>query len=94
MIMCINTYKVKHGEIDNLVAELNAYGVEEMFRIIPGNAIFNYSIAVNNKDTLYLVDAWETEGAFEAHLKSGAIKIWHNIKDKYIIEKNLKRFDF
>lgn len=94
MILYINTYKVKPGMMDALVKELNDSGIEKQFRSIPGNVVFNYSIAAKGPDTFYLVDLWETEEGFQAHLKSDALKVWHAIKDKYFVGKENIHYDF
>lgn len=57
MIMYVNSYKVKPGQMSNLIAELNASGCEEMFRSEPGNVMFNFSVAAKDEDIFYLVDA-------------------------------------
>lgn len=93
MIMYVNSYKVKPGQMSNLIAELNASGCEEMFRSEPGNVMFNFSVAAKDEDIFYLVDAWEDEETFEAHKTCRAMPYWHAAKDKYIIDKTLNRFE-
>lgn len=94
MILYINTYKVKPGMMEALVKELNDSGVEEQFRSIPGNVVFTYSVAVKDEDTFYLVDLWEDEASFQAHLQSDALKVWHSIQDKYFVDKKNIHYEF
>jgi quinol monooxygenase YgiN len=79
--------------MDQAIAELNASGAEEMFRKQPGNVIFNFSVAANDRDTLYLTDAWEDEETFEAHKVCEAMPLWYAVKDRYVVSKELNRFD-
>lgn len=94
MILYINTYKVKPGMMDAMVKELNDSGIEEQFRSIPGNVVFTYSVAAKDADTFYLVDLWEDEASFRAHLQSDALKVWHAIKDKYFLDKENIHYEF
>lgn len=94
MILYINIYKVKHGMMNQMVTELNASGVEEIFRGIPGNIDFNYSVAIKDEDTFYLTDLWQDEESFNAHMQSDALHVWHTVKDKYIVDKKVTRYDF
>jgi len=93
MVLYINSYKVKPNMMDKFIDELNASGVEQTFRSIPGNVLFNYSIAAKDKDTFYLTDLWQDESSFQAHLENDALRIWHGIKDKYILDKVVTRYD-
>lgn len=93
MIIYINTYKVKPNMMDQLVAEIRRTGVEAIYRKQPGNICFNYSVAVNDENTFYLTDAWQDEATFEAHLNCEATPIWHKIKEQFIEDKIITRYD-
>lgn len=93
MIMYINSYTVKPGMMQQMVEELNATGAEGMFRSLPGNVMFQYAVAAGDPDTFILIDAWEDEAALQAHTVCDAMPLWHAVKDKYIIDKVIRRFD-
>ncbi|MBE5997925.1 MAG: antibiotic biosynthesis monooxygenase [Lachnospiraceae bacterium] len=93
MILYMNRYFLKPGTREALVKELNDSGVEAMFRAMPGNIKFDFSIPVNEDNLLYMNDLWATQETFEAHLHCEAVDIWHEIKDRYVIDKDSRRYD-
>ena len=36
---------------------------------------------------------WADEPSFEAHLHCETVDIWHEIKDRYVIAKDVRRYD-
>lgn len=93
MVLYMNRYILKPGTRDKLVQEINESGVESMFRSMPGNVKFDFAVPVKDKDILYMNDLWADEETFEAHLHCDAVDIWHEIKDRYVIDKDCRRYD-
>lgn len=93
MVIYINKYNVKPGSIAQMIKELRESEAGEIFRRQPGCMMFAYSADAEEEDVLYLTDVWETEEAFQGHLKCAGIPIWHEIRDKYVIGKDSRRYD-
>ena len=93
MVLYMNRYKVRPGCIEALVNEINGTGLEESFRSLPGRIKFDFSVAVKDEDTLYLNDLWADEESFENHRHSEASAVWREIKEKYVLETELQRYD-
>ena len=93
MVLYMNRYAVRPGTLDAFVREINESGVEARFRAMPGNIKFDYAIPVKDPDTLYMNDLWADEPSFEAHLHCETVDIWHEIKDRYVIAKDVRRYD-
>lgn len=88
-----NTYKLKPGTAEQFAKEINESGCQAMFRSMPGNIYFDFMIPVKDADVLVMADCWADEKSFEAHLDCPAVHIWHAVKDKYVIDKDCKRFE-
>lgn len=93
MVICVNTYQVKHGQLHKLVSALVSSGIEKTLRETKGNVCFNFSVPVEGKDILYLTDIWEDEAAFQAHLSSPATQAWGELKEKYVESSQVRRYD-
>lgn len=93
MVICTNKYNVKEGCLDQMIKELNASGAGEIFRAQPGCIMFAYSADIEEPDVLYLTDVWADEEAFQGHLKCAGIPLWHEVRDKYIVSKDSRRYD-
>lgn len=93
MVIYINKYKIRQGSITQMINELRESGAGDIFRKQPGCVMFAYSADVEEADVLYLTDVWETEEAFQGHLKCAGIPVWHEIRDKYVIGKDSRRYD-
>ena len=94
MTVVIVSYKIKPGMRDQMVKEIQESGIGEMYRLQPGNIVWNFSLPVNYEDTFYLTDVWQDEASVEAHMLCEPTPIWGAIKEKYIIDKVVRRYDF
>ncbi len=93
MIICVNVYQVKEGRMGGLLEELRASGIEEGLRAMKGNVCFNFSIALQDPDRIYLTDIWEDESAFQAHLESPDTAAWLKLKEQYVKDSQITRYD-
>lgn len=93
MVICVNTYQVKKGRRDALVEELRRSGIEEALRKMRGNVCFNFSIPIQEPDVLYLTDIWEDEASFQAHLESQETAAWSALKETYVENSHVRRYD-
>ena len=93
MILYINKYKIKPGTQVQMAEEIKASGCEAAMEAQPGNLFFRLSFSTSEPDTLYLADGWEDQASCDAHLTCDAMPLWRNVKDKYVIDKDVRGFD-
>ncbi len=93
MILYINKYHIKPGTQAQMAEDIKASGCEAAMEGQPGNLFFRLSFSASEPDTLYLTDGWETQEACGAHLTCDAMPIWHEVKDKYVIDKDVRGFN-
>ncbi|MCD8196503.1 MAG: antibiotic biosynthesis monooxygenase [Lachnospiraceae bacterium] len=93
MVLYMNRYVIRPGTLDEFVREINESKVEERFRAMPGNIKFDFAIPVKDQNMLYMNDLWADEETFEAHLHCDTVEIWHEIKNRYVIDKDCRRYD-
>lgn len=92
MILCVNEYQVKPGRMGRLLRELRKSRVEEELRKSQGNVSFYFSVPIQEEDTLYLTDSWKDEASFQAHLETKAAARWAALREEYISESIVRRY--
>ena len=93
MIICTNRYQVKENKIYHFIQELNESQIEKGLRQLKGNICFWFSVSVLEQGIVYLTYIWEDEESFQNHLRSEEAKIWLKLKEKYIVDSQLNKFD-
>lgn len=91
-VVCVVKYKTKAGMRDEFTAAIKAANLEERYRKQPGNIIFSFSVSFTEDDTAYLVDIWEDQETFNAHITCDVAPDLAAIKAKYVEETTLERF--
>lgn len=73
------------------------FGPMELIRLslpqMRGNVCFNFSIPIQEPDVLYLTDIWEDEASFQAHLESQETAAWSALKETYVENSHVRRYD-
>ena len=93
MVICVNTYQVKHGQLHKLVSALASSRIEKTLREMKGNVCFHFSVPIEGKNILYLTDIWADDAAFQAHLSSPATQMWSKLKEKYVESSQVRKYD-
>lgn len=84
--------QLKAGTRAQLVEEIKKHDLENRVLMEAGNIDYYYAIPVNDKNSLRIVEAWESEDALSEHRQSENIKVWHSIADKYIIGRSHHKY--
>lgn len=92
MILYINKYRIKPGTQAAMAEDIKNSGCEAAMERQPGNLFFRLSFSASEPDTLYLTDGWETQADCDAHLTCDAMPLWYAVKDKYVIDKDVRGF--
>ncbi len=84
MILVTCKYETKPNAVEPLIEEIKAQKLLEGFRSQPGVISFDYYVPVDEDNVLFLVDIWEDDAAFTAHLTCETTQKFAAIKPKYI----------
>lgn len=93
MILCMNTYRIKPGHMDRLLRDLRKSGIEKTITQLPGCLEFRFTVPIEGENLLFLADLWQDEASFENHLHAPASLAWAKLKDQYVEESQLKRYN-
>ncbi len=93
MILCVNTYRVKPGQRDALVADLVQEGIADQLQGLPGNVFFVFSLPIQDPEGLCLTDAWEDEAGLPGPLEPPGHPALGNWKATYITDSQVRRYD-
>jgi quinol monooxygenase YgiN len=93
MILLHVQYKLKPNVRDEFIAKLREHDLAGQYRQQPGNITYKYLVPIAEEDVLWVIDAWEDEAACEAHLTSPASEILGPLKQKYVLETNVTKFE-
>ena len=63
---------------------INEKKIQERYQSQPGNIEYSFFAPTNNENYLYLVDIWENQKTFDAHLHTDVGPDFAEIKKKYI----------
>ena len=82
-------YTCKPGTREQMLEEIRACGVEEIFRAYPECQVYNYSYSATDPDAVDLCDVWATKESFERHLLDPVCKITAEIRGKYVLDRRI-----
>lgn len=94
MILLHVKYTLKPNVRDAFVAKLNKADLAGEYRKQPGNISYEYFIPIAEENVLFVIDAWENEATLEAHLTCPASLILQPLKQEYVLETSVNRFEF
>ncbi len=92
MIIYVNEYHIQPGTQEAMAKEIAESRCEALMEQQPGNLFFRLSFSASEPDTLYLTDGWEDQASCDAHLTCDAMPVWRAVKDKYVIDKDVRGF--
>jgi len=92
MILYMIKYRIKPGTQEQMAEDIRTSGCEAAMENQPGNLFFRLSFSASEPDTLYLTDGWADQAACDAHLTCQAMPLWRTVKDKYVIDKEVRCF--
>ena len=94
MILCVNTYRVKPGQRDALVADLGAGGDRRPAPGAAGECVLRlFPSPSRTREGLTHRCLGGDEAAFQAHLNHPATLRWGKLKATYITDSQVRRYD-
>ena len=93
MIVLNVYYKAKSGMREEFYEAVKTSGVPEASRAEEGNIKYDYYFSEADDDELLLVEHWKDEAAFEFHKVQEHFQALGPIKDEYLEDTRIDRFD-
>ena len=88
-IFCYVRYTVKDGHRKDLMDAINKKQIQERYQKQPGNIEYRFFAPTNDENSLYLVDIWEDQKTFDAHLNTDVGPDFAEIKKLHIDDTNM-----
>lgn len=93
MSLTINIYYTgKDGVARKFAEEMVEKGVVDRVRNEEGNEKYEYFFPMNDKETVLLIDRWESEEALDKHHKSPMMKEIAELRSKYHLHMKVEQF--
>ena len=93
MSLIINIYYTgENGAAKKFAEETVSTGVVDRVRAEKGNLRYNYFFPMDDKETVLLIDRWESEEALDEHHKSPMMKEIADLRDKYKLRMRVEQF--
>lgn len=92
-IMLLVTYKLKPQARDNFLGEVAAAEILQKTRREEGALRYDYYISAADADAVLLVERWSSAEAQAVHLQTAHIAELKRIKEKYVLETAVEKFE-
>lgn len=86
-------YKAKPGKREEFYQAVQESGVPEASRQEAGNIRYDYFRAEDDPDLLLLVEHWKDQDAFDFHIQQPHFKALGSIKEKYVADTDIMKFE-
>lgn len=93
MIKLIVTYNCKPGEREPFFNAIKAEGLDQACRDEEGNHRYAYAFAAEDKDRMYLLEAWENNEILSIHKEMTHFKRIGELKEQYVLETVVEMFE-
>lgn len=93
MSLIINIYYTgENGAAKKFAEEMVSSGIVDRVRKEQGNLRYNYFFPMDDKETVLLIDRWESEEALDKHHKSEMMKEIASLREKYHLNMRVEQF--
>lgn len=86
-------YKVKPGKREEFYKVVTESGVAEASRKEAGNIRYEYFRAAEDPDLMLLIEHWKDQEAFDFHIQQPHFKELGRIKETYVADTDIMRFE-
>lgn len=86
------TYTGENGSAKKYVEEMEKSGTAEGIRAITGCVQYEYYASMKDKETVLLVDMWESQAALDAYHASPLMGRVAALREKYNLHMTARRF--
>ena len=93
MSIVVNIYYTGiNGNARKFAEEMTTSGVVERIRAEEGNIRYEYFFAVDDEETVLLIDAWDSQEAIDKHHASPMMQDIIRLRDKYDLHMKVERY--
>jgi quinol monooxygenase YgiN len=85
-------YTGKKGNAKKFVKEMEKSGTADLIRKEKGNKRYEYFFPANDKNTVLLIDSWESQQDIDAHHASPMMKTIADLRNKYDLHMTVERY--
>ncbi|MBO7610623.1 MAG: antibiotic biosynthesis monooxygenase, partial [Elusimicrobia bacterium] len=85
-------YSGKKGNAKKFVKEMEKSGTADTVRKEKGNIRYEYFYPANSKDTVLLIDSWESQQALDVHHDSPMMGKIAELRNKYDLHMKVERY--
>ena len=86
------TYKCKEGMREEFLETILAEGLDEASRAEAGNIKYDFYLAFDDPDELFLFEKWRDEEAVKSHNAEPHFKRFGELKAEFVLETELERY--
>ena len=86
------TYKCKEGMREEFLETILAEGLDEASRAEAGNIKYDFYLAFDDPDELFLFEKWRDEEAVKSHNAEPHFRRFGELKAEYVLETVLERY--
>lgn len=93
MSITVNLYYTgENGNALKFAQEMESSGTAEAIRREEGNLRYEYFIPMQDKETVLLIDSWESQQALDVHHASPMMQTIAALRDKYDLHMRVERY--
>lgn len=93
MAITINLrYKGQNGSALKFAEEMQKSGTVDKIRAEEGNLRYEYFQALDDNETILLIDSWENQEAIDKHHASPMMKTIAQLREKYDLHMTVERY--
>ena len=85
-------YSGKKGAAKKFAKEMEKSGTADAIRKEKGNLRYEYFYPAKNKNTVLLIDSWESQQALDIHHSSPMMKKIADLRNKYDLHMKVERY--
>ena len=85
-------YKGQNGSAKKFANEMISSGIVEEIRNKKGNLRYEYFEPLEDKETILLIDSWESEEALDNHHKSATMNKIIELRNKYDLHMKVEKY--
>ncbi len=85
-------YTGKNRNAKKFAEEMTKSGIAQKIRKTKGNLRYEYFLPLENKESVLLIDSWESQAALDKHHASATMQEIAALRDKYDLHMSVKRY--
>lgn len=92
-MITINIYYTgKNGDAEKFAREMISTGMVDEIQAEEGNLRYEYFFPLNDRETVLLIDSWESQSALDRHHASPVMQKIIALREKYDLHMKVERY--